>query len=328
VLAGSNVHDRFSRNALVLFDPAKRQVRRRIALPHSWAKNISRDPGGNLWIGFSGSLQTDDDRVQIYSPGGTLLKTLRTARGPEAGISFAAGRAFVTCSESGFSGSVVVVRLGTLEIEQRIPVKLPDGRPLLLVASAADDQHVVVSGLTSGPVEASYTVITTLDPRRLTMERQIPLGMHSSVWQILPYQGCFYLLNVASGSQPRPRAGDLFVLNPGRKPSVTRCTVAASPLWGAIEGNVLYAYHNPTWNSTSADPRRNLSVFHLQTGKTQSWDLPKGWDAGDLKLLNGQMLLTTWGSRNRADGIYRFDPTRGEVSLYMKVQDASRLLLP
>ncbi len=119
VLAGQNVAGGFANNALVLFDAETMTAQRKISLPRSWAKSLARDPEGNLWLGFSGNMRDSDRRVQIYSAQGDLLKTLEPCTDPEAGISFAAGCAFIACAENGLSGRVAVVNLSTREIHYR-----------------------------------------------------------------------------------------------------------------------------------------------------------------------------------------------------------------
>jgi len=163
VLSGSNAGAGFPHNALTVFDAATWQMHRQISIPRSWAKNFSRDPQGRLWIGFSGNIQKSDNRLQVYSPQGDLLKTLQPCIDPEAGISFAAGRVFVVCAEKGFSGKVVVLNLETLAIEKTIALSLLE-KPLLLISSAASEEAVVVVG--SG-------VITLIDPRSLTVQAQL-----------------------------------------------------------------------------------------------------------------------------------------------------------
>jgi hypothetical protein len=325
----------FARNALVIFDAKTMMVHRKIALPRSWAKNFSRDPHGNVWIGFSGSMQSSDNRVLIYSALGELVKTLRPCRDPEAGISFAAGRAFIACAEDGFSGKVVVVNLDTLDTVKTLVLSVSDNN-LLLIASAASEETVVVAGLTSGPKEnkeneedAAHSVITLIDPHTLTVQAQIRLGKNTDIWRILPHAGRFYLLNVGSWRQPREQANDVLVLTPSTPPTVTPLALAPSPVWGVIEGNALYAYHNPTWNQTNNDPHRQISRLDLASGQIQTWELPDEWDASDLAIINGEIILVKWeGSGGAKDGLYRFDPNSGQMSLVLNVADASRVLPP
>lgn len=320
VLSGYNASAGFSHNALTVFDAATWQKHRQVSIPRSWAKNFSRDPQGRLWIGFSGNIQKSDNRLQVYSPQGDLLKTLQLCVDPEAGISFAAGRAFVVCAEKGFSGKVVVLNLETLVIEKTIALSLSD-KPLLLISSAASEEAVVVVG--SG-------VITLIDPRSLTVQAQLQPGENTDIWRIIPHKGRFYLLNVGSWQQPREQANDVLVLEPGNPPKITPLALAPSPLWGAVTGDVLYAYHNPTWNQANSDPKRQISRLDLTSKKVQTWQLPDGWDASDLAVIDGKVILVRWlGSSGVEDGLYEFDLASGQVKKQLlNVADASGVIEP
>lgn len=320
VLSGYNASAGFPHNTLTVFDAATWQIHRQISIPRSWAKNFSRDPQGRLWIGFSGNIQKSDNRLYVYSPQGDLLKTLQPCVDPEAGINFAAGRAFVACAEKGFSGKVVVLNLETLAVEKTIPLSLPD-KPLLLISSAASEEAVVVAG--SG-------VITLIDPRSLTVQAQLQPGKNIDIWRIIPHKGRFYLLNVGGWQQPREQANDVLVLEPGNLPKITPLALAPSPLWGAIEGDVLYTYHNPTWNQANSDPKRQISRLDLTNKKVQTWQLPDGWDASDLAVIDRKIILVRWlGSGGAEDGLYEFDPVSGQVKKQLlNVSDASGVIEP
>lgn len=320
VLSGDNVASGFRRNALTIFDRATWKVDRQVALPRSWAKNFSRDPQGRLWIGFSGNFQQTDNRLQVYSPQGDLLKTLGLCVHPEAGISFAAGRAFVACAENGFSGKVAVVNLETLAVEKTIELSLSD-RNLLLTSSAASEEAVVVAG---------FGAIAVIDPRSLTVQTRLELGQNIDIWRIIPHQGRFYLLNVGSWQQPREQANDVLVLTPGNSPEIAPLALAPSPLWGAIEGNFLYTYHNPTWNQMNSDFQRQISQMDLSSGKVKIWALPNEWDASDMKVIDGKIILARWyGDSSEEDGLYQFNPMSGQLTKQLlNVADASGVLLP
>ena len=320
VLSGYNASAGFPHNSLTIFDAATWLVHRQVPIPHSWAKNFSRDPQGRLWIGFSGNIQKSDNRLQVYSSQGDLVKTLQPCVDPEAGISFAAGRAFVACAEKGFAGKVVVLNLNTLAVEKTIPLSLPN-KNFLLVASAASEDAVVVAG--SG-------AIAIIDPRSLTVQAQLQLGDNIDIWDIIPHKGRFYLLNVGSWQQPREQAKDVLVLEPGKPPKITPLALAPSPLWGAIEGDVLYTYHNPTWNQANSDSTRLLSRIELTSGNVRTWKLPDGWDASDLAVIDGKVILVRWlGSGSTEDGLYEFDPASGQVKKQLlNVADASRAIEP
>jgi hypothetical protein len=328
VLSGYNVGSGFRNNALSLVDMVSWQVVRRVEIPHSWAKSMARDPNGRVWVGFSGSSQESDTRLHVYSAAGDLVKTLHPCIDPEAGISFAAGRAFVACSDNGFRGKLAVIRLESLEIEQVLELSVPNSH-LLLTASAANDAAVLIAGMTDGPQEGRYAVVTVVDPRSLTVRAQLELGLDSDVWRIISDAERFYLLNVASWHQAREQASDVFVLDPSDPPQIRSIAVAPSPLWGAIDGGAVYAYHNPTWNQPNGDPARRLSRVDLSTGQVQRWPLPDNWNASDLSVVDGRVMLARWSGRSgRDDGLYHFDSVSGDLTKQLDIVDASGLIPP
>lgn len=328
VLSGYNVGSRFRHNALTLFDPATWQVLHRVELPRSWAKQLARDPDGRWWVGLSGSVRESDTRLDVYGPDGALVKTLHPCTDSEAGVSFAADRAFVAFAEDGFRGKVPVISLRTLAVVHVLELAVP-GSHLLLVASAASEAAVVVVGGSDGEGPAQQSVVTVIDPRALTVVAQLPLGPGSDVWRIIPRGDRFYSLNVASGRQPLDQARKVLVLKPGDPPRVAPVSSARAPLWGAIDGDGLWAYHNPVWNQPSRDPRRWISRLDLASGTAQTWPLPDGRTAGDLAIVDGQVILAHWtGHSDAEDGLYGFDPATGQLTRVLQVTDASFVLGP
>jgi hypothetical protein len=327
VISGYNVASGFVHNGISLIDTKNWKIMRKIALPRSWIKSYARDPHGNLWIGFSGDLQNNDNRVQIYSEKGELLKTLHVCDNPGAGISFSRGMAFIACTGDGFSGRIVTVNLDTFKTLKTIELSLPDA-PWMLSTSAADENTVMVTGLTSGPEETSYCVLGILDVQTLTLQAPIRLGKHSDVWRILPHNGKFYLLNVSSFRESREEGHDVFVITPGSPPVITALETAVSPLWGTFSGDLLYMYHNETWNSTSVCTGRSLSQLNVKTGQVATWNLPDEWNANDIMIINGCISLVRWDywSRGAGDGLYCFDISNGRLSLILNIVDASGVL--
>jgi hypothetical protein len=121
----------------------------------------------------------------------------------------------------------------------------------------------------------------------------------------------------------------VLVLEPGNSPKIRPLKLAPSPLWGVIEEDVLYSYHNPTWNQTNGDPQRQLSRLNLLNGQVKTWTLPNEWDASDLTVTNGKIILAKWdGHGGEEDGLYQFEPEKGQLTKQLlKVADASRLLV-
>jgi hypothetical protein len=314
--------------SLTLIDPATWAVRLTITLPRSKVRQLSRDAQGRIWVGFYGTSTMIDNRVQVYSSDGDLLHELQPCQAPAAGINFAAGRAFIACALNGFSGQVVVLDLATMAVERTIDLKPADGA-LMLITSAADEQAVVVVGIAADPDKPSSNVITIIDPQTLAVRAQLNAGANTDIWQVIPHGGRFYMLNAASWSQPRPQANDLLVLDLTGVPTLTPLALAPSPVWGAIEGEVLYAYHNPVWDQPNSDDMRAISLLNLRTGAKQTWPLPQNWFAGDLTVLGDQILLSHQAGRGQADdGVYRFDPASGALKPVLTSTSANQLLLP
>ncbi len=317
----------FASHTLTIFDSDSFTVTRQVNLPESRAEHVNRDPEGRLWIGFAGDFQRNDNLVQIYSPQGDLAHQLRPCERPEVGIVFAGDYAFIVCANKGFSATVAVVDRGTLAVKTSIPITLEGN--FLASASAANPDTVVVAGLTSGPEQGSYAAVTLINASTLEAQTPLRLGYSSDITQILPVNGRFYLLNAGSWRAPRGEANDVLILTPGVPPTIETMPIAPSPVWGAIIQDDLYTYHNPTYNQTNDDPHRMIARTNLTTGKVEIWSLPDNWNAGDLALIDGQIMLPYRGSPDGTkDGLYRFDPTTSQLALLIQSRDASRVIPP
>ena len=56
--------------------------------------------------------------------------------------------------------------------------------------------------------------------------------------------------------------------------------------------------------------------------------MPPDWDAGDLALSNGAVLLTHWEGPDRAaDGLYSFDPSDGTLAQLLQLPNPTHLLV-
>jgi hypothetical protein len=102
------------------------------------------------------------------------------------------------------------------------------------------------------------------------------------------------------------RRADVLRLRPGNR--LDRIAVAPSPLWAAVADDVLYLYHDRSWNSVSASTARALSSYHLTRHTVTQWDLPDGFDAGAIAVLGDRIALASpdAGPGRRA-GVYAFD---------------------
>lgn len=318
-----------STTTLSLVDPAARSLRQTVDLLPSRVNDMSRDPQGRLWVGYWRDERELDERVQIFGPDGELLRELRPCLRPGAGISFAAGRAFVACAERGFGGSVVAIDLATLEPVGSIPLALPD-YPLLLSSSVAAGDDLVVVGKRVVQGGTGSTVLSIIDAQSLAVRAQLDAGDGTDVSQAVPHGSRVYLLNTGSwrARAPRGQANDLLVLDLAGEPTLTSRSLAPAPVWGAFDGDTLYTYHNPVWNQPNEDSTRRIARLDLSSGEVRIWALPSGWDAGDLGLVDGDLLLAHWDGRNGdADGLYRFEPSDGRLEQLLNLPNPTRLIV-
>jgi len=335
VLAGSNVSAGFKNNALYVFDVDATESNLsadplRTALPFSWARYLNRAPDGTLWIGFGGDFNHNDDRVQVYRPDGTLTHTLHPCANPEAGITFAAGRVFVACSDDGFTGAVAVLDAGDFSPVATLPLAHP-GAPMLLVGSGADEQYVVITAMTIGPnPERSYALAVVVDARKAEVIAQVQLGPDTDVWTVLPHAGRFYLLNAASARSPARSRPDVLILDPAHPETWEPLTLPlAAPLWGQIVAGELYAYHNPGWNTTQQANWRGLSRATLETGAGEMWQLEERFEAGGLAVWDATPCLAHWDYWQPAatHGVYCLEAD-GELRQRLSAPDAADVVIP
>ncbi len=337
LLAGANTSEVFARQRLALFDaraaatdpdaPLTPTLTR--DLPRARIRHLAHAPDGTLWLGLSGDFNRDDDRVLVYAADGTLLKTLHPCTNPDAGINFAAGHAFIACAENGFAGSLVMVDMASYQTVARLPLAL-ENAPALLTGSAADEQTVLITTMTTGPdPQRSYAHLFVVDAATLTLRASLPLGPDTDVWTVLPGAGRFYLLNVASAratDTPRP---DVFLFDPQTQSLEAHTLPMASPLWGALRGNRLYTYHHPGWNTTQPQTWRALSAVDVSTWQGESWPLPDAFDAGALAIWDERPCLTyasPWAVETE-HGLYCLSED-GTLKLRVAFPGASGVWLP
>src|SRR5262249_59183510 len=95
-------------------------------------------------------------------------------------------------------------------------------------------------------------------------------------------------------------------VEPGKR--LDRITVAPSPLWAAVADDVLYLYHDRSWNSLSASTARALSSYDLTRHTVREWGLPDGFDARAIAVLGDRIVLASPDpGPGRAAGVYAFD---------------------
>jgi len=220
------------RSTLRTVDVPSWRVTETVSLPRPRGRALALDPQGRPWVTHSGGPERDDDRVRVLAGSGAPSTTMRTCRRPDAGIAFAAGRAFVACAENGLGGSVDVFDVNTLAHVATISVAPPAGGAYYLTAVAASGARVVLAGMAKGPdPKRRYAAIATLDAEQPAVTWQSEPIADLDVWSIVPYGEDFLLANVASGaSGETEHRADVLRLRPTNQ--LERITVAPFPALG------------------------------------------------------------------------------------------------
>lgn len=216
---------------------------------------------------------------------------------------------------------MVVVDLTSLEIIQQVEIRIPDDT-FLLLSTGGDENYLVLAG--GGKVSNR---VVFLDTHTLATLEPLPVP-DGQPMTILAHQGSFLLPISNPDALPAGRP-DLLIVETSPAPFLTtRQMIAPGPLWGAIAGDTLYAYHNAERLGFTPDPTRAVSRLNLNTNEAELWPLPDGWNAKDIAVIDGEILLTYSSSLEVAkSGLYRFDPATGELTLLANIPGAERLLL-
>lgn len=314
---------------LAIVDTTTWQVARRTPLLNESAWDLTIDPQGRIWIGY-GAAPEPETRVQVLAPDGRLLKTLSACLTPYLPIHFAAGRAFISCLQNGFYATVLVVDLTSLEVVEQVDIRIPDDS-FLLVATGGDENYFVLAG--GGRVSNR---VVFLDTHTLALLEPLLIPASHPV-TILADKGRFLLLNSVAGlaihegwSKPLPEGRpDLLIVEPKAEPALTIYEmVAPGAVWGVIKGDTLYAYHDAQQIGLTTDPFRAVSRLNLITHEADFWLLPDNWNAEDIVLVDGEIVLTHNDSQQPdQSGLFRFNPVSGEMTLLTNIYGAQRILL-
>lgn len=319
---------------MTLIDTKSWQIYKQVNLPNSDSYHFNIDPFGRIWIGYAGDFYRSDDRVQIYTKSGEIVDELTPCDAPNAGIHFTSQRVFIACTLNGFHGKVVVIDLLDMSTEADIDFRLPDNH-LLFTTSATSEDTLLMSAYTGIPrdqlnaKDTSYTRVALLDEHNLVARLLPTIFTDVRIIHIIPYDGKFYLLNTASWRQSRSNAQDILIIDPTIPDAIGTLTFVSSPTIGVIHNNILYAYHNPEYGQAHSDPKRLFSRTDLTTGVSQTWDLPDRWNAGDMVLIDGEIMMSGyyWGAEDRQDALYRFDMETGELSTILPLDSGNAKLL-
>ena len=314
----------FAKNSLSFLNTTDWQITKSETIRSSVESDMFIDPLGRVWISY---WSLSGDNIDVYDLKGKKVATLQACEQARSGIQFSDKYAFVVCMEDGFSGSVSVLDLTELTFKKQL--KIGSSGSYMLIASAINDKYLLISGLTDdGPDERSrYTVLTLVNTETLEIESQIGPLDDLDVWSILPYQDKFILLNVHSWRQTQSDREDILLLTPGIEPHIELLQLFPSPLWGALNGDILYTYHNPTWNQLNSDSTRTLGKLNLVTGESETWPLPDNWNADDFEVVDDDLVFAFWNPEDSSkDGLYRFDFEDKNLHQVMQIQNASEII--
>jgi len=310
----------YGNNELVIVDPKTWQVVRHTPLSIAAPWDFSRDPQGRIWIG-DGAEPGVHRLVQVFAPDGRLLKTLEACADTYTTIRFAVGRAFIPCLENGFHAAVVVVDLTSLTIIQKIDIGISND-VFTLLQSSGNEHYFLMSG--NGKITDRIVLV---DTRTLATLKPVPIPPGYPA-RILTYQERFVLLNASPNLPPTGRQ-DLLILDVAQSPALSTVQLpVAGALWGTIEGDNLYTYHNLEELGMRSDPSRAISRLNLVTGETKLWPLPDRWNAKDIALVNGEIILAHSEPQIERRGLYRFDPATGKLTMLVNIPGAQRILPP
>lgn len=313
-------------NAIAGIDADSGKVISNTPLPAGNPASFARDDLGRSWIGYSYDKRRMDNRVNVIFPGGAQKTIITPCMNPERGFVFTAGKAGVVCSNRGLNGSLALFDRKSLSLLNVVSLDAPGGM-YLITASAASSGIVVVAGMAKGPDPGKrYCVITLIDASRMSRVWQSAPLESVDVWKILPYGKGFILLNAAS-AESGGKSGDMLLL--GADHSIRKISSLSAPVWGVLFKDIVYAYHNASWNSQSSPSERFLSAYNMKDGTLKKWRLPDRWEATDLAFADGRFYLTKGMEPEKSrQGAYAFNPKDSSLKLIAQLPGACLLITP
>ena len=299
-----------------------------VRLNQPGATAAAMDAQGRVWVGGRSVHGLPMTSISVISADLAQQTRVTTTENPGVGIVFARDKVYVAATHSGFGGSVTQVDPATL-VTRNATIPPPHGPSYILTAIAANDNQIVVAGMVAGSdPRKRYAALTVIDTETLDIIWHSPPLENTDIWQILPQGERFVLLNVASVDDKTPTRADLLQLGPDHRlmPLALSASTAASPLWGHLQGDTLYAYHNSTWNSVFESPERSLSITNLRTHQSKTVALPEGMDASDLRVAGQHILLSVKSSTpQHPGGVYTLDLQGEHLRLLASLPDAGKL---
>ena len=314
----------FVNNGALIFDPTDYSQIKRFRLPHSSIRVAEFAPDGNLWIGLSGYIGWDDDRIMVYDPGGRKLVSTHACLYPANGIWFYKDKAYIVCDDNGFIATVAKVNTKTFKVEQTLTIDLGEAS-FLAESSVLSGHYLAMTGLSEGDIESlSHSILAILDLDTGKISGVIKLGAGTDIWTILPYRGDLYILNSQGGHNPEKT--DIMIVSPEENRIVDKVSLEThSPLWGVISNDTLYSYQNGNWNAIFDSPERSICETDLTDYSQVCVPLRDNFTATDMELINGLPCVAHWGSEENEAGLYCLED--GKFELKLASPDASLIVV-
>jgi hypothetical protein len=315
----------FANNGVTILNTLDFSEIKKISLPRSRIEVAEISQDGNLWLGLSGGIDWDDDRVIVLDAAGNQLAEINTCLYPTTGIWFYKDKAYIVCRDNGFIATVAQINTSTFQVDKKLEINLGSEMPFTATGSRLSGQYLAVTGLATSPSETlSYSVVVIIDLETNAISKEIQLGVGTDVWSILPYKENLYLLNI-QGSQNEEKR-DIFVVSPQQNQIVDSISLQThSPLWGIISNDTLYSYHNSGWNSIFTSPERFVCETSLNDYSQHCTLLPESFDATDIDVINNQPCITHWGWDTLPGGLYCLQ--NGSLELMIESEDATLIVL-
>ena len=325
LLSGLAEKGSFTGNTVVIFNWTDFSVIRKVSLPASKIDVAELAPDGNLWVGLSGGMNSDDDRVEVLSASGDKVAEIYVCLNPTSGIWFYSGKAYIVCRGDGFSATIAVIDTVTFSVEGTIYISMGNQEPFLVIGSGLSGQYLAVTATVTGLDERStYAALAIVDLETNSVMEKIQLGAGTDVWGILSYQENLYLLNIQGIHNPQKT--DMIIVSPGQNKIINSISLQThSPLWGVVSGNNLFSYQNGEWNTSLVSPERSLCGTKLTDYSQSCVQLPEGFWATDVEMVNSLPCVAHWGSDTSEAGLYCLD--NGKFELKLASPDASLIVV-
>ncbi|HLO34340.1 MAG TPA: hypothetical protein VK249_34665 [Anaerolineales bacterium] len=324
LVSGLNENLNFAGNAMMVFDSTDFSKIRESPLPKSRIETAKIAPDGNLWLGLSGGSTREDNRVVVLDTAGNELSEIHACLSPTAGIWFYNHSAIIVCRDTGFYATITEINMSSFTVERKLQIKISDQQPFMAVSSGLSGSSLGVIGLTAGPQEAlTYSILSIVNLDTFSVSAMMDLGAGTNIWSVLPYEGRFVLLNAQGRDDPKKR--DMIWVTPNDHEIEKAVTLPTpSPLWGVIADEVLYSFHNSSWNSISVTPDRFLCSTNLVTYQQSCLQLPEHFDSYGMEVVGGNPCITHWGEEG-SSGLYCLE--NGKLELKIKYEAASLVVL-